>query len=194
MVRQGWMGKDLAHAKTGETSNIDRIIVLLCDASWYSGKHLGRWELCDDPAMDLFCSQWYYSHFPVFPRPEVLSFFACSLWQALYICLSLVPIFFFFLRTTPVAYGSSKARGPIGAAATWDLSCVCDLHHKLMARLDPWPTEWGQGSSWILVGLVSTEPQWELPFVPILCIPWVTSHFPGLDEMSCRGFEIWLPK
>ena len=44
---------------------------------------------------------------------------------------------FFFFWTTPVAYGSSKARGPIGAAAMWDLSCVCDLHHKLMARLDP---------------------------------------------------------
>ena len=27
---------------------------------------------------------------------------------------------------------------------------------------DPWPTEWGQESSWILVGFVSTVPQWEL--------------------------------
>jgi len=44
--------------------------------------------------------------------------------------------FFFFLRAEPVAYGSSQARGPIGATAyatataTQDLSHVCNLHHR----------------------------------------------------------------
>ena len=71
-------------------------------------------------------------------------------------------IFFFFfffsfclLRATPVAYGSSQARGGIGAVAA-------SLHHshsnagskphlrsapQLMAMPDPLPTEQGQGSN-----------------------------------------------
>ena len=55
------------------------------------------------------------------------------------------------------------------ATATWDLSCIYDLHHSSQqcqilnslseaARPGIEPT-----SSWILVGFVSTEPQWELP-------------------------------
>ena len=46
--------------------------------------------------------------------------------------------FFFFFRATPVAFGSSHARGPIGAAAAsyttatakQDLSHICELHHN----------------------------------------------------------------
>ena len=40
------------------------------------------------------------------------------------------------------------------ATATWELSCVCD---QFRAAPDPWPA-----SSWIPVGFVTTEPQWEL--------------------------------
>ena len=46
-------------------------------------------------------------------------------------------IFFFFdfSRAALMAYGGSRARGPIGAVpfyttATSDPSCVCDLHHS----------------------------------------------------------------
>ena len=51
------------------------------------------------------------------------------------------------------------------ATATWDPSCVCDLHHSSwqtqslthLGRLGIKPT-----SSWILVGFVTAEPQPEL--------------------------------
>ena len=78
---------------------------------------------------------------------------------------------------SPTAYGSSQARGWIGAAAA-------GLHHspsnarsepclwptpQLTAMPDPLPTEWGQGikplSSWILIGFVTIELQWKLPIV-----------------------------
>ena len=48
-------------------------------------------------------------------------------------------IFFkFYFRATPMAYGSSQARVPVGAVAatlciataTTDLNLVCDLHHS----------------------------------------------------------------
>ena len=46
------------------------------------------------------------------------------------------------------------------ATATPDLSCVCDLHHWARPGIKP-------ESSWILVGFVTTEPQWKLPNPPI---------------------------
>ena len=46
-------------------------------------------------------------------------------------------LFFFFFsfclfRAAPAAYGCSRARGQIGAAATatWDLSHICNLPHS----------------------------------------------------------------
>ena len=48
-------------------------------------------------------------------------------------------LFFLLFRATPVAYGGSQARGPIGATdadlqttatAMWDPSCICQLHHS----------------------------------------------------------------
>ena len=54
-----------------------------------------------------------------------------------------IGIFFFFLFTvTPVAHGSSQARGWIGAAAEAyatdtlkpDPDCMCDLHHNLQQQ------------------------------------------------------------
>ena len=63
-------------------------------------------------------------------------FFLSSSLQVL-LSLSLSPsfFFFFFFRATPMAHGSSQAKGQIGAqplayAATRDLSCICDLHHS----------------------------------------------------------------
>ena len=61
--------------------------------------------------------------------------------------------FFFFLRAIPMAYGSSQARGQIGATAASlhhshsntrsQPHLQSTLHH--MATLDPWPTAQGQG-------------------------------------------------
>ena len=83
-------------------------------------------------------------------------------------------VFVFKCWAAPAAYGGSQARGQIGAAAA-------NLHHshsnvesephlqptpQLTAMPDPPPTKPGiePGSSWILVGFVTTEPQWELLF------------------------------
>ena len=67
-------------------------------------------------------------------------------------------IYFYFLAT-PVTYGSSQARGRIGAAAAG----LCHSHSKvgfqphlrptpqLMVTPDPWPTEQGQGLNPILM-------------------------------------------
>ena len=64
------------------------------------------------------------------------------------------PFYFFLFRATPAAYGSSQARGRIGAAA----AILGHSHHntgseprlrptpQLTATLDPQPTEQGQGS------------------------------------------------
>ena len=61
-----------------------------------------------------------------------------------------VKVFFLFFQNffmaAPMAYGSSQARGQIGAAAaglqhtataTPDPSAICDLHPQLAAMLDP---------------------------------------------------------
>ena len=51
------------------------------------------------------------------------------LWLGKKTAFFLPPLFF---RATGAAYGSSQARGRIGAlaTATWDLSRVCDLYHS----------------------------------------------------------------
>ena len=77
-------------------------------------------------------------------------------------------------RAAPMAYGSSQARGWIGAIAA-------SLHHshsnagsgpclwptpQLMATPDPRPTEQGHRLNYILMDIVkfiSTAPHWELP-------------------------------
>ena len=102
------------------------------------------------------------------------------------IWLFFLPSFLFFFlsclfRAEPVAYGSSQARGRIGAAAA-------GLHHnhsnsrpephlqptpQLTAMPDPL-THWVRpgirpASSGMLVRFVSTEPQWELHDFFFLC-------------------------
>ena len=68
--------------------------------------------------------------------------------------------FFFFclFRVTPAAYGGSQARGQIGVAA----ASLCHSHSNAGSL-----THWARPGikpafSWILVGFVTTEPQWEL--------------------------------
>jgi len=62
-----------------------------------------------------------------------------------------------------------QARGPIEAqlltyataSAMWDLSCVCDLQGRRI--LNPLCEARDRtASSWIIVGLVTAEPRWEL--------------------------------
>ena len=71
---------------------------------------------------------------------------------------------YLLFRAAPAAYGSSQARGRIGAKASWDSICICNLHHSswrqvlgLLSKAEP-------ASSWILVGYFSTVPQQEVPF------------------------------
>ena len=83
---------------------------------------------------------------------------------------------FLLFRATPVAHGGSQDRGQIQAAAaglhhrtaTPDLSLICSLHHS--SGPHQIPTHWARPgikttSSWILVGFVTTEPQWKCLFV-----------------------------
>ena len=89
---------------------------------------------------------------------------------------SALPPFFFLFRVSPAAYGSSQARGWIGAVAanyttatvTWNPRYVCDLQHGSRQHQILHPPE-KPGikltSSRILVGFVSTVPQQELPLL-----------------------------
>ena len=79
---------------------------------------------------------------PQFPLPWVKTFF----------------FFFCLFRVTPAAYGGSQARGQIGVAA----ASLCHSHSNAGSL-----THWARPGikpafSWILVGFVTTEPQWEL--------------------------------
>ena len=87
------------------------------------------------------------------------------------VVFSFVLLLFCLFRATPVAYGSSQTRGWIGVAG---------LHHshsntRSELSLQPYTTAHNSGSlthwmrsgiepatSWMLVGLVTTEPQWQL--------------------------------
>ena len=78
--------------------------------------------------------------------------------------------------STPVSYGSSQARGQIRATTAslhhrhsnarqiCAVSVTYTTAHSDVGFLTHWARPWIEpASSWILVGLVSGEPQWELP-------------------------------
>ena len=81
---------------------------------------------------------------------------------------------FRLFRAVPVAYGGSQDRGLIGVTAAG--VCHSHSHTSYEPHLQPTPhlkampgslTHWARPgiepvSSWILVGFVATEPQWEL--------------------------------
>ena len=67
------------------------------------------------------------------------------------------------------------------ATATPDPRCICKLHHS------SWQCHWAcpgiePTTSWLLVGFVSTAPQWELPVLPLFltCVKFspITSPHP----------------
>ena len=65
-------------------------------------------------------------------------------------------LLFLLFRAAPVAHGSSQARGQITtAAASLRHSHARSLTHGARLGIEP-------ASLWILVGLVTAEPQWEL--------------------------------
>ena len=67
--------------------------------------------------------------------------------------------FFFFFRATPTAYGSSQAKGRIGAVAAslhhsttmWDPSHICDLHHSSQQCRIPDPLSKARDQTGILM-------------------------------------------
>ena len=75
----------------------------------------------------------------------------------------------------PLAYAT--------ATATWGLSCICNLHHSSgqlgcpthLVRPGIKPK-----TSWILVGFISTAPQWKLP----------TLDFKSLFSFSYHYYEV----
>ena len=96
--------------------------------------------------------------------------------------------FFFFLhfKATPTAYGSFQTRVeselqlPAYARATAMLAliCICDLHHSSQQHqvLNPLSEA---TSSWLLVGFITAELQWELLLVQIFCayVCWVVFYY-----------------
>ena len=95
-------------------------------------------------------------------------------------------IFFFFclFRATHMTYGSSQARDWIWAAVAglhhshskigFYLSPVCDLHHSSWHWVGPGIKP---ASSWILIGFITAEPQWE--YLPE---NWSSMKWKGTDK------------
>ena len=93
------------------------------------------------------------------------------LWNHVFLFVS-VFVFVLLFRATPAAYGSSQARGPIGASAasttateTPDPSCIWPYTtaHGNAGSLIHWARPGVKHkSSWILVGFITTEPRREL--------------------------------
>ena len=109
--------------------------------------------------------------------------------QASFLIISCRGCFFLFLflvfclfRVTPTAYGGSQVRGQIGAAAAGLYRSHSNMGSELClwptpqltARLDPEPTEHGQG--WNLsphgywMGSLTTEPRREHPVGYFYCL------------------------
>ena len=64
--------------------------------------------------------------------------------------------FFFFFRPTPIAYGSSQARGRIRAVAAtatamWDPSRNCDLHYSSWQHRTLNPLSKARDQTWVLM-------------------------------------------
>ena len=83
-------------------------------------------------------------------------------------------VFFFFFRASPVAYGSSPARGQIGASVaslrhshtrSEPLSHVCNLHHSSWQCWILTPLSEARDQThnlWFPFGFISAAPQQEL--------------------------------
>ena len=89
---------------------------------------------------------------PIIRHLSLFTLFFCSsmlftIYSKAFNILAIIVLFlvffslFFLPKVTGAAYVNSRARGPIGAAATdtatWDLSHICYLHCSLQQMLDP---------------------------------------------------------
>ena len=97
-------------------------------------------------------------------------------WFVYFIIFQNLFVFYFFclFRAAPVAYGSSQTGGPIGAVAAGPHHTHSNATSKLCLLPPPqlhsnagFLTHWARpgtkpASSWIPVGFVTPEPQWEL--------------------------------
>ena len=55
------------------------------------------------------------------------------------------------------------------ATATWDLSCIWDLHHSNAGFPTYWVREGGDRTRILLdTSQISAEPEWELPEISVL--------------------------
>ena len=152
----------------------ENISALIAAQAHLSSCHL--WNLCPlcEEYKNIRFLTWVHSiHLAILGgwNSIAMNWFFCSLysvnkWPLLLLLLS--------FRATPAAYGSSQARGTIGASAAG----LPHSHSNARTELRPWPTpqltanvgsltHWVRPgveptSSWILLGLVIAESQWEL--------------------------------
>ena len=113
---------------------------------------------------------------------------------------------FLLSRAVSQAYGGSQARGPIRAIAAglrhrprqrriWAVSSTYTTAQGNTGSLTHWARPGIEpASSWILVRLITAEPQWELPsWIYVLSLPYghdLLSYSPG----STAGFRCGPPR
>ena len=119
----------------------------------------------------------------------------------LLLCFLFLFFSFFFLlfRATPVAYGDSQARGPIGATAaglhhstaTSGPSCICNLHHSSWQQQIFHPLSEARGRthnlkvpSWICFCGAMMGTPWRACFSKGILVPWVTYYRVAPDWFS----------
>ena len=97
-------------------------------------------------------------------------------------------------RATPVAYGGSQAWGQVGTVAT----SLRHSHSNVRSKPCLWPTPKLTAtqilnrvrpgieptSSWLLVGFVTTEPQWELLYILFYILFYIVAKQMNLNLIS----------
>ena len=104
--------------KVGEAG----IIIFSLSLLFFGGLHLQNMEV-PQPGEPMLLQRQYWILNPITPQKNSLFFFFCLF------CLR-------FFRATPMAYGGSQARGPIGAVATG----LCHSHSNARSELHLRPT------------------------------------------------------
>ena len=133
-----------------------------------------KWSPCA-----LYVAQWTNEAWFLCEKTQALETFSSKLLNsANFFFFSFFFFFFFFFRAAGAVYGSSMARGQIGAVPS-----SLQHSHSNAGSLTHWA---GPGieptSSWILIVFVSAEPQWELLLICFdkLFSPSSSSHNPWL--------------
>ena len=105
-------------------------ISCFCFLLWFASMCMGFSVQISAPAPKSSGVRWGWSFFPAPDASRRYRHIPEILWLVPRVTLFFVSLFLF--RTAPVAYGSSWARGQIGATATptQNLSCICNLCHS----------------------------------------------------------------